>query len=52
MEYIFVYLKSKEEHENHLMIMLSLLKEKQLYAKFYVWVLVIFRVLYGACCLK
>lgn len=31
---ILVYSKYEEEHENHLKIVLNLLKEKKLYAKF------------------
>ena len=31
---ILVYSKSKKEHENHLRIVLEILREKQLYAKF------------------
>ena len=30
---ILIYSKTKEEHEQHLRIMLHILKEKQLYAK-------------------
>jgi len=31
---ILIYSKNKEKHENHLRIMLRLLRENQLYAKF------------------
>ena len=33
-DYILVYSKSKEEHEEHLRIVLRVLQEHQLYAKF------------------
>nr|GEU35980.1 putative reverse transcriptase domain-containing protein [Tanacetum cinerariifolium] len=33
-EYILIYLKSKEEHEEHLKLIWGLLKKKELYAKF------------------
>jgi hypothetical protein len=31
---ILIYLKSQEEHEEHLQIVLSILRKQQLYAKF------------------
>ena len=33
-DYILVYSKSRKEHEEHLRVVLELLREKRLYAKF------------------
>ena len=33
-DYILIYSRSQEEHENHLMIVLQTLRENKLYAKF------------------
>ena len=47
---ILVYLKSRKEHEEHLRIVLEMLREKKLYAKFSKCeFLARFSVLLGAC---
>ena len=46
---ILIYSKSQEEHEEHLRIVLRILREDKLYAKLKVWILVESSSILGSC---